>query len=264
MKQLDEYVVQLLHTDEPGKNRLVDLDAGDASKTYYLSLEDCSNLAEYITLAVKDRIGKPGNMILRASAIGEREQVVGRGIRALDWRCGDGTKDIKSLHKFIDGVYKDIKNKGNNPLFLSVGEIQMQARVSSTLTKIVRTPVLIYPIKLVRSSSSSPVTIEFIDDEIYINPCLIEKLKDLLIGEGEFCFPHPNGELISADEPISVDKLDDGNAYYNKVAQFVSTRSQDENSVFSFNRDTVAIAQYNHDDLCMYYDVKRNREKIEK
>ena len=30
---------------------------------------------------------------------------------------------------------------------------------------------------------------------------------------------------------------------------------------FSFDENYICIAQYNHSDMCMYYDVKRNRKK---
>ncbi len=265
-ENLDNYVVELLHIDEATKNKLIDLDAGDKGKTFYLSHPDSSNFSEYILLTAQEKWGKPSAVVLRNSAVGGSEQVIGRNIKTLDWADGDNLTDGKALNKFIDGVYKDIRTKGNNPLFLSVGEIKWCVKVSQTEVKQVRTPVLIFPVRLVRSTGASPVGIEFIDDEVYLNPCLVNKMKQVLLGDTYLGMPHPNGEGANQTDPVLLSSLSDGNEYFRRVASFVQScvSSAGEDTVFDLCKDTVALAQYNHSDLCMYYDVKRNREKIEK
>ncbi len=261
---LDGFIDELLHINEGGENKLIDLEAGDSGKTYYLSHRlRAQDLYRYVFETVSARLGKVGNTILRDSSL-SCEQVRGRNVNDFDWRAGDGQKDVKKLDKFIDTCYKEINFKGNNPLFLSVGALRWKIAISNKEVKDVLSPLLIFPIRLIRSVDTSPVCLEFVDDDIYFNPCLAAKLKQVLGEETVNAFPHPNG-IGQLDEPINLQSLGDGEEYFAAVADYIaSCKNADINddTVFEFDKNTVAIAQYNHAEMCTYYDVKRNREQI--
>lgn len=260
---LEDYIEELLHINEGSKNKLIDLEAGDLSKTYYLSHKMRFDIAEYALEVIRARIGKVGNTVLRGSAV-TGEQVIGRNINDFEWRSADGLKDPRQLDMFITGVYKELNLKGNNPLFLSIGEVRWKISVTKDVTKVVRSPLLIFPIRLIRSVSTSPVYIEFVDDDAYFNPCLIHKFRQVLGEEVADAFPHPNGGG-DFDDPISLEKLGSGKEYFAAAGAYVAACKRADiegNTVFEFEKDVVAIAQYNHGELCMYYDIKRNRDKI--
>ncbi len=260
---LDDYVVELLHIADAKHNKLIDLQASDPAKTLLLSREDNHNFSEYMLLTVAERIGKLAQTMLSGSALTRVESRVGRNLSHLDWKNGCGRCDAEALDRFIRETYQNISFKGINPLFLSVGALRWQIRVSQTEFREVLSPLLIFPVKLVRSVSSTPVAIEFVDDDIYFNPCLYQKmLATLPAGTAEH-FPHPNGEGASFDDPIDLSRLGDGNAYFAAVEAYVKAcRGEEDTVAFDMIKDTVAIAQYEHSDLCMYYDYLRNRDRI--
>ncbi len=261
--QIDTFVTDLLHIDDLKKNKMIDLRAADASTCYYLT----STESEWETSArmldiIRTHIGKVGNTVLKGSAESE-EQMVGRHVNAFAWQAADGSHDPKSLDKFIREVYKTISYKGNNPLFLSVGALIWKIANSKGETFTVESPFFIFPIRLVRTSKTTPVSIEFVDDAIYINPCLIAKLRQVFGEEFPNDFPHPNGGTGNFDLPVSLEALGNGEKYFDALEALVARHGGvDEDTVFRFDRNKVAIAQYNHNEICMYYDIKRHGNAV--
>ena len=260
---LEPFIEELLHINEGGKNKLIDLNAGDSGATYYLSQQRYEDLAAYTLRVIKERRGKAGNTVLRGSAVSgaEHEQMVGRRMNDFDWASGDNVKDAASLDKFIETAYKELNLKGNNPLFLSIGALRWKVSVSRGNVREVSSPLLIFPIRLIRSNSTAPVYIEFVDDDVYFNPCLIHKLRQVFEPGVAENFPHPNGGAFF-DDPVDLEKLGEGADYFAAVSEYVRSSKRNEDTVFDFDKNVVAIAQYNHNDICMYYDIKRNRDKI--
>ena len=261
--QIDTFVTDLLHIDDLKKNKMIDLRAGDASTSYYLT----STESEWETSArmldiIRTHIGKVGNTVLKGSAESE-EQIVGRHVNAFAWQAADGSHDPKSLDKFIREVYKTLSYKGNNPLFLSVGALIWKVANTKGEAITVESPYFIFPIRLVRTSKTTPVSIEFIDDAIYINPCLIAKLRQTL-GEGfPDDFPHPNGGTGNSELPVSLEALGNGEKYFDALEALIARHGQvSDDTVFRFDRNKVAIAQYNHNEICMYYDIKRHGNAV--
>lgn len=260
---LDDYVVDLLHIKDAKYNKLIDLGAADVSKTYYLSREGNDNFSEYMLLNIEEQIGHIARMVLANSSMSKMESLVGRGLSHLSWKNGNGKQDAAALDKFIRETYKNISFKGINPLFLSVGALRWQVQVSQNEFREVLSPLLIFPIKLIRSASSTPVAIEFVDDDIYFNPCLYQKMLQTLPSDTAARFPHPNGEGATFEEPVDLEKLGDGNVYFASVERYVrECRGEEKKITFEFLKDVVAISEYEHSDLCMYYDYLRNREQI--
>lgn len=262
---INQLISELLHIDEGASNKLIDLEAKDISKTYYLSNPDYENLADYTIDIIKKRIGKPGNTILRNSSYStSNEQRIGGNLNSFDWVDGNGYNLVTQLHKFIESIYKELLLKGNNPLFLSVGALKWNVEVKKDCLKKVVSPLLIFPIRLIRGSNINPIAIEFVDDDAYFNPCLYHRIEKDLFEDIAKQFPLPNGSGYSFDDPIDIERLDI-NAYFAKVAEYVEKCSgNDENTLFEFDPNVVAISHYNHNEICMYYDLKRNKDKIEK
>ena len=258
---LEAYIETLLHIDEATKNKLIDLEAGNKGETYYLT-HAYEDAGEYALKVLGDRKGRVGNTVLRGSAR-TSEQSVGPNINSFDWHDGNGEKNADALNKFIDGIYKELSLKGNNSLFLCVGALKWRIAVSSDCVKDVLSPLLIFPIRLVRATPVTPVSIEFVDDDAYFNPCLIRKIEQLYGKETAFRFPHPNGEG-QFNEPLLQERLGTGKAYFDAVERYVQdcARASGQDTVFSFDRNTVAIAHYNHSELCTYYDIRRNIDAV--
>ena len=69
--------------------------------------------------------------------------------------------------------------------------------------------------------------------------------------------------IFHFDTPIDLDVLGDGNEYFNAVEKYIEAcRGTHKDNVFSFDRNVVAISQYDHDEICMYYDIKRHKEEV--
>ena len=261
---LDDYAVDLLHINDAKHNKLLDLTAADPSKTYYLSREGNRNFSEYMLLNIGRTIGRIAQTVLANSAVSKMETLIGKDLSHLEWENGEGKRDTAALDRFIRETYKDISFKGINPLFLSIGAIKWRLQVTQKEFRDVISPLLIFPVRLIRSASTTPVSIEFVDDDVYFNPCLYKKMEQVLLGDTAKGFPHPNGMGADVDDPIDLERLGDGNEYFAAVEQYVrSCAGEDGSAPFELLKDTVAIAQYNHSDLCMYYDFRRNRQRIE-
>ena len=229
---LESCVNELLHCEEVNKNKLVDLEAGKTDNAFYLDTSDGSEISSTIVEIIRELTGKTATTVLKGSAKAKNnEQIVGSGLNILVWRDINGGTDSGVLHAMIESVYKDIANKGNNPLFLSVGALKWNVPVQQTNMEIkeVTTPLLIYPIRLIRSGDNTPVNIEFVADDA---------------------------------DPYSQEICD--GTYFKKVEEYVAECSAQSNNVhFSFDRNIVAISVYNHQNICMYYDIKRNAARIE-
>ncbi len=263
---LDVFIKELLHVNEANKNKLIDLYAGNPQKTYVLTnSRHPDDLYSYCLELIATHVGKVGNTILRGSALKvEHEQIVARRVNDFEFTSLGGDCSVKALDKFIESCYRELNLKGNNPLFLSIGSLSYKTMVSQGEVRTVESPMLIFPIRLIRSTGTSNVSIEFIDDDKYFNPCLEHKLRSILGDDVIDNFPHPEGvgrEVFS--KPINLKTLGDGKEYFNKVKEYCYECSRfSEGTVFECNPNRVAIAQYDHDEITVYYDLKRNRELI--
>lgn len=259
---LDGFIGELLHINEVAENKLIDLNANGGAGTYVLS-HPCVDLSAYAISTAAERSGKTGNTVLLNSALSGGEQRVTTGSNTFSWQSTDGKSDVKALHAFIAGARKDLIARGNNPLFLSVGALKWRLCVKERgkeILKDVTTPFLIYPIKLVAAGNSAPVAVEFIADDVYVNPCLIAKLAQIYSEELADGLPAAGSSLT---EPVDLQLLGDGGEYFKKVGGYIkSCNLGGDGTLFEFDKDVVAVSQYKHDELCTYYDIRRNREKI--
>lgn len=265
---LDGFIGELLHINDVADNKLIDLGANGGKNTYFLSHTGIDQSA-YTLGVIAERKGKTGNTILLNSALASgSEQRISRHINTFEWRGFDGAKEVKSLHTFIANARKELSLKGNNPLFLSVGALRWRITVQSfgkEVAKDILTPLLIFPIRVVVTTNSAPAAIEFIDDDIYVNPCLISKLEQVYGEELSAGFPLPKG-TPGDNSIVDLALLGDGDSYFKEVKSYVSScnlSDGNDGTLFEFDKDVVAISQYNHSELCTYYDIRRNRDRIE-
>lgn len=258
---LDGFIGELLHINEVADNKLIDLNAGGGA-TFLLS-HACVDLSAYAIKTAAERFGKTANTVLLNSALSGGEQRVTTGSNTFSWATLDGKQDVKALHAFIAGARKDLIARGNNPTFLSVGALKWRLSVKERgkeILKDVSTPLLIYPVKLVVAGGSAPVSIEFIADDVYINPCLIAKLAQIYSEELANGLPAVGSSL---SEPVDLKALGDGTEYLARVAEYIKNCNLGgEGTLFEFDKSIVAVSQYKHDELCTYYDIRRNKDKI--
>ena len=272
---LDDHISELLHLDDIGSNKLMDL--GASGSTYYIVRcggHPESSLAEGVMRVMLSRRGKGATTALTGSSAAEGEEQSLSGGNNFDWNCATGSdparvKDSAKLHRFIDNAYREINLKGNNPVYLTVGAIEWKVAAAGGAQTVV-TPLLVFPIRLVRRDAVSPVTVEFVEDDAYFNPCLYHRLRRDRGAELAEAFPLPGGSAASADEPIDMSSFRPSRdeydfSYFDRVEEFAEslTRDADENTVFRFKRNTVAIVTYNHGEMCMYFDIRRNLATIE-
>ncbi len=269
-ENINKFIEDLLHVQDVKNNKLLDVYAGNLDSTFLIQRGSFENFSKYIIEIIQRRIGKPANVVLKNSSLtSAREQIVGLDINALDWTDGKGKRDAAFLQKtFISGVYKDLAQKGTNPLYLTVGGIKWMVDAGKGELKEILSPVLIFPIRLVRADAgNTPVYIEFINDDIYVNPCLIAKLKQTYGESVVDNFPHPNQNAKDLSFDVHLEDLGDGSSFFTRLQAFVQsctamTEGGGSPTLFSLDRDFVAILNYNHDEICMYYDIQKHRDKI--
>ncbi|MCH5153890.1 MAG: DUF4011 domain-containing protein [Clostridiales bacterium] len=261
MDFLDEFVKGLLHTDDIRGNRLLDvgvIGVGGSDKAYRLFLKDGDNCRTMLQV-IAERRGKPSNKtVLRESALVKSTIASPLDVQ-WDWSDLSGNTDAGALDKFISAAYNALDLKGNNPLFLGVGLLTWKVAHGDEIRS-VNSPLLIFPIRLVRGTNTSSVEVDFVDEDAFFNPCLITRMRDELGDTVAESFPHPNGAGQSFDDAIDLDKLLGGEEYMRRVEEFVTSHSADGS--LQFDKDIITIAQYSHSDICMYYDVRRNKQKI--
>lgn len=250
MNSLENYILELLHINDYNSNNLIDINCKRDNSILLSS--DFGPTYAHILRIIKDRIGLVGNTVLKDSSLTRSEQMIGKDLNLFNWSFSDSLKDKVYLNNFISNVYKNITIKGFNPLFLSIGILRWKIKVNDEL-RLIESPLFIFPVKLVRSG---PVYIEFIDDDIYFNPCLYYKLLKEIPRDVVINLPGPEGKLIDLTSPINLDYIT--LEYLDTLEEYIRENNNSEETVFEIIKDRVYISTYDHEDICMYYDLRRN------
>ncbi len=261
-KKVNEYLVELLHINELYSNKLIDLSC-DRGQTFYITKNGRPDMANYMLGTIASRLGKVANIALHGS---QRSASAGASTstnNSVNFVDNSGNVDAAQLHKFIDNAMEDIKLKGNNPVFLSVGELVWEVPAGSGASaeiRTVRSPLMIFPVRLVRQLDVQPIYIEFIDDEAYFNACLYYKLAEVYPG---MAFEH---QLIPEGSTISL-PIDIGHINYAEITARVKDMADkvcnEMGGNVRFESNTVAISTYKHDEMCMYNDLKRHESLLD-
>lgn len=262
---LDGFIKELLHTDDVRGNRLINVGDigcnGEVGKAFLLCAQYGENCKTALNV-IRARRGKPSNKTILDKSALVRSTMNSPAIEKWTWSDLAGNTDPKALDKFISEVYGAIDLKGNNPLFLGVGILKWQTAAGDGI-KTVNSPLLVFPIRLIRGSGTGPVEIEFVDDDAFFNPCLIHKLRTDFSESVAAGFPHPNGPGADFDDPIDLDMLGDGETYMRLAEEYVrSLDPHDTCGAAELDKNMLTIARFSHGDICMYYDVRRNMRKI--
>jgi len=258
---MEDYIVKLLHADKENSNKLVDLKGASGAPAFVLYKEGGSSAHDMFE-EIKERYGKTGTTALRGSAVNGNDQILGRR-NVFDWKEIGGEKRPTVLHSFIKDVYKEIKLKGNNPLFLGLGAIRWDIISKTAFSqdkKEIISPLIIFPIRLIRSGENQTVSIEFVEDDVHFNTCFYYRLKSCFETVAKN-FPLPSENV---DDPIDIFSFD-LEEYFNRVERFVAESKLsdvDGTTTFELLKNFVAVSVYKHEDFCMYYDIKRNFDKL--
>lgn len=257
MSILEQSITDLLHTDDVRGNKLLDLNAPSGGPTYFLSRPEEEDFTAYILRLVSERAGKTGTTLLRGSS-SVPGRAVGRNVNSLDWEDADGNRNIAALTAFIDSLYRDIMLKGGNPLFLGLGALAWRVPVGKDGYRDVLTPLIIVPVLPTRGGKGSPVALEFIDDDVTVNPCLMAKLRETGLKEVADGFPLP-----TADENGEMDISDVTPQYFEEVRAYAESCRGSDDAVFEFRPSVAALARYDHGDVCMYRDIRSSRGDLD-
>ena len=257
--RIDEYISELLHIEEVTANKMIDLSASKGGETLYLTDVIGEGFARRMLDIVRSRYGKIGNTVLRNSS--SANIILGEGKNILDWHFdgADDDRNLKRLSTFIKAANKELTLKGANPLFLSIGAVKWTVPVDNATVDVL-SPLLIFPIRFTRTAETQPVNIEFVDDDIRLNECFLKKLESVYEMKG-FPLPPP----FEAGKPLDLEALDIAK-YFEEVRVFCERavpRSGTSEARFEFLPDTVAVATFRSGDIAMYYDILRNRQRIE-
>ena len=267
-KQLDRYERALLHLEESG-NRHIDLGLkgkGEiTTKDLYLLTGEGRDFCYTLFDSIKAKTGQGPCIVIRDSALMHGEQDVSDPSHIRCDLIGSIAKSEdrtlqKQFSRFIDECYKDIREKGNNPMFLSLGAIRwrLERTVNGSPEAVsVTSPLLVFPIKLIRGGDQmTPVRIEIADDA-YINESFYRLFSEINPSSTD-AFPLPKGY----DREIENLAEFDLKGYFADVQRYVEEHSRSDSDSFAFLPDLVAISKYTHGDICMYRDIRRNETKI--
>ena len=269
-KELDKYERALLHLED-ATNRHVDLGIDrngiPLNKEVYVLTGEDRNFSQVFFDSVKRMIGMGPCVIVKDSALIKDEQDMADPTFI---RCGfvgsvdkDADRSVqKQLSRFIEECYKDIREKGNNPMFLTIGAVRwkINRNVNGNPESVaITSPMLIFPVKLIRGADQAmPVKIEFVFDEIYINDSFYRLFSEMNPSSTDK-FPLPDGY----DREIEDITQFDLKKYFQKVQAYVSAHQPYVgDTLFEFLPNLVAVSKYTHDDICMYRDIRRNEEKV--
>lgn len=264
INKLEKFEEELLHLEDLN-NRQVNLyieDGAPLKPDVFTLFDDNGFFGLRFFNKIKKKIGGGVSVYLKNSSLDAPEVGLAKtDAVVVDWRGSEAFDETRAVQKrlgvFIDSVYKDIAAKGTNVLFLSIGAIKWK-----TTDGVITSPLVIFPVKLIRKIDNQPVGLEFVDDDVYINECFY-RLFTKLYGEHLEKFPLP---VTDGEEGTFIDAENfDMQAYFDRVQAFVDSAKANAlgETDFEFNPNLVAIARYTHDDICSYRDVTSHKKQIE-
>lgn len=265
---IKKYIVEFLHVNDEANNHMMDLYGNGRANSITINI--CDHISNQETLydrivnRIKSRYGKPANTALRDSSLQGTAGNVDE-INVLDWSIyrnegADNETKLKLLNKLANSSLAELKQKGVNSLFMSVGAIEWDIPDpdDSQKTISITTPLLIFPIKLNRAQGLMPVMVEFVADDIRLNPCLIEKIARVYNSELSEKFPSP--KLVEGS--VDIDSLDIVD-YFARVNTFIGENFRDSRREFKLLNNNIAISNFNSLDIAMYYDLINHQKQLE-
>ena len=149
----------------------------------------------------------------------------------------------KSLRRLEEQANSVIEEQGVNALFLSLGTLHYnESRDSKEFYK---APLILVPVELSRKSARGGFTIEATEDEIIINPSLIEFLRR-------------NFSIALPEIPDSSQLTDDYDVQHFFAAVADAISNQTEWKI----KNEIYLALFSFQKLVMYKDLERNAENL--
>lgn len=252
----EKYLIELLHIND-SNNKMVNL---LNTNTYLIKKEDFKGeLSGYIYNLAKSKLGKIATLIISNSvdkSLSKSINFEGDNIMLSSY---NSSFDLIKYKKYVEKIKIESLQNGNNQMFLSIGNIKYQTMKSNELVWL-SSPLIIFPIKIVSNGVTAPDAIEFIDDDIYFNISLYHKLKQTnSVIANDFPLPIKDSNMSQFID-LDTFNLD---AYFDEVEKYLSNfKNKEKEDIISFDKNLVAISNYKHEDLSMYFDCVRNKEKI--
>lgn len=177
--------------------------------------------------------------------------------RPISWRAEraqENPKDLALLDEIVKTGYKAIVQKGENPICLTFGKLVWRVGTEgenivnevgrSAFTEIC-TPVILIPVKLNKRGVNYWLKPAY--EDALVNPALV--LKYAQQGYKDFPLP-PCGQWL--DESFDIQ------AYFELLAtHFAEGESK-------FEKEYVALDVFDYDRICMYRDVARHMDELQK
>ena len=138
-----------------------------------------------------------------------------------------------------------LEEQGINILYMTFGLLKWYESERDKDEDSVYTPLLFVPIDIYRDSVLDDYHVQIMDDDVFLNPSLVEKFKS------EY-----NMELPEFPEEF---KIEDFNNYLNNLAQFFLDRPKCERWEVT---DRVIIGLFTFTKLTMFHDLEKFKEQL--
>lgn len=149
----------------------------------------------------------------------------------------------KSLRRLDELARSALEEQGVNSLFLALGMLQYTESDNSQVTY--KAPLILVPVELERRSARAGYTVKKSDDEIIVNPSLIEYLRrnyGLILPE------IPDSSVISEDYDLQT--------FFSGVAETIK-----EQTNWSIKNE-IQLALFSFQKLVMYKDLEKNADSL--
>lgn len=145
----------------------------------------------------------------------------------------------KSLRRIEEQSHTIVEEQGVNALFLALGMLHYKESKDSEI--FFKAPLILVPVELVRRSAREGFTVKMTDEEIIINPSLIEYLQ--------------RNYAITLPE-ISDDENYDLQDFFRKADEAITTQKDWKVS------NEIYLALFSFQKLVMYKDLEKNFDKV--
>jgi len=146
----------------------------------------------------------------------------------------------KSLRRLEEQARSVLEEQGINALFLALG--MLHYKESNNSNEFYKAPLILVPVELLRASAREGFKVKATDDDVIVNPSLIEYLQR------NYAIALP--EVDYADENYNVQ------SFFDAVKEGVSTQTEWQIT------NEIYLALFSFQKLVMYKDLEKNTEKI--
>lgn len=146
----------------------------------------------------------------------------------------------KSLRRIEEQSRSIIEEQGVNALFLAIGMLHYKESNDSEV--FYKAPLILVPVELTRKSAREGFTIKATDDEVIVNPSLVEYLQK------NYAIALP--EIDYSDENYDLQK------FFQNVNEAISNQSEWKIT------NEIYLALFSFQKLVMYKDLEKNTTKI--